>query len=253
MRDEAGMVVVPTAPAPRDGDKAMKRMFLAAFLAAVASVPAGAATLYVGHGIDGRDLGQPQDLPVDICLVDSPLGLPSPTELFSGVKFGQFAPVPLDLPAGRYDVEVQLESGGTCDGPVAIASSVFLGFGENATALAHLNEQGVPTLTKFTNDVRPLAPGQTRIYARHAAAFGDVNVYLRSGRSSAVIPGLENPDQEGATLKAGSWHVAIYPASSWRHPAFQATLPLSAGVSYFAYAVGSPANGTFTVLTQALN
>jgi hypothetical protein len=88
---------------------------------------------------------------------------------------------------------------------VAIAASVFLGFGENATAFAHLNEQGVPTLTKFTNDVRPLGEGQTRIYARHAAAFGDVNVYLRSGRKTALIQDLENPDQEGANLPAGTW------------------------------------------------
>ena len=41
----------------------MKRLFLAAVLAAVASAPASAATLYVGHGIDGRDLGAPKDSP----------------------------------------------------------------------------------------------------------------------------------------------------------------------------------------------
>lgn len=225
----------------------MKRLFLAAVLAAVASAPASAATLYVGHGIDGRDLGQPQGLPVDICLVSGA----SRTELFSAVEFGAFAPVP-NLPGGRYDVEVRLASPGTCDGPVAIASSVFLAFNENATAFAHLNEQGIPTLTKFTNDVRPLAGGQTRIYARHAAAFGDVNVYLRSGKKTALIRDLENPDQEGANLPAGTWHVAIYPASSWHKPAFSANLLLAAGTAYFAYAVGSPANGTFTVLPQAI-
>jgi hypothetical protein len=225
----------------------MKRMFLAAVLAAVASVPASAATLYVGHGIDGRDLGQPKGLPVDICLVSGA----SRTELFSGVEFGAFAPVP-NLPGGRYDVEVRLASSGNCDGAVAIAASVFLAFNENATAFAHLNEQGIPTLTKFTNDVRPLGSGQTRIYARHAAAFGDVNVYLRSGYNTALIRNLENPDQEGANVPAGTWQVSIYPASSWHKPAFSANLPLEAGTAYFAYAVGSPANGTFTVLPQAI-
>ena len=226
----------------------MKRMFLAAVLAAVASAPASAATLYVGHGIDGRDLGAAKELPVDVCLVTSG----GPAKLFADVPFGAFARIDADLPAGRYDVEVRLAQAGAaaCDGPVAIAGSVFLGFGENATAFAHLNEQGVPTLTKFTNDVRPLGEGQTRIYARHAAAFGDVNVYLRSGRKTALIRDLENPDQEGANLPAGTWHVAIYPASSWHKPAFSANLPLEAGTAYFAYAVGSPANETFTVLRQ---
>jgi hypothetical protein len=230
----------------------MKRIFLAAVLAAVAAAPASAATLYVGHGIDGRDLGLPEGLPVDICLVDSPLGLPSPTELFSGVEFGAFAAVPVpNLPGGRY-VEVRLASSGNCDGAVAIAASMFLAFNENATAFAHLNEQGIPTLTKFTNDVRPLGPGQTRIYARHAAAFGNVNVYLRSGKKTALIRDLENPDQEGANLPAGTWYVSIYPSGSWHKPAFSANLPLEAGTAYFAYAVGSPANGTFTVLPQAI-
>ncbi len=41
----------------------MKRLFLAAVLAAVASAPASAATLYVGHGIDGRDLGARRSFP----------------------------------------------------------------------------------------------------------------------------------------------------------------------------------------------
>jgi hypothetical protein len=223
-------------------------MFLAAVLATVASAPASAATLYVGHGIDGRDLGQPKGLPVDICLVSGS----SRTELFSAVEFGAFAKVPGDLPGGRYDVEVRLASAGSCDGAVAIAASVFLAFNENATAVAHLNEQGIPSLTKFTNDVRPLGSGQARIYARHAAAFGDVNVYLRSGYKTALIRDLENPDQEGANVPAGTWHVSIYAANSWHKPAFAASLPLDAGTAYFAYAVGTPANSTFTVLLQGL-
>ena len=71
-------------------------------------------------------------------------------------------------------------------------------------------------------------------------------------QEAALIRDLENPDQEGANLPAGTWHVAIYPASSWHKPAFSANLPLAAGTAYFAYAVGSPANGTFTVLPQAI-
>ena len=225
----------------------MKRMFLAAVLAAVAAAPASAATLYVGHGIDGRDLGADKDLAVDVCSGSA--------VLLTGVKFGQFAQVKLggkaDLPVGRYDVQVRL-SDGKCGGPEAISTSFFLNLTENATAIAHLTEQGTPTITKFVNDVRPLAGGQARLYARHAAAFGNVNVYLRNGKNTALIRDLENPDQEGANLPAGTWNVSIYPSSSWYKPAFSANLPLEAGTAYFAYAVGSPANGTFTVLPQAI-
>jgi hypothetical protein len=231
----------------------MKRMIAAALVAAAASfaAPASAATLYVGHGIDGRDLGFAKELPVDICLVSGPSGLPFsyPVELLSDVPFGAFAKIADGLPAGRYDVEVQLP-GSNCGGTVAVASSFFLGFGENATAFAHLDEFGTPSITKYVNDVRPIAAGQARVYARHAAAFGDVDVYLRQGKRGAAIRGLENPDQEGASLRAASTWVAIYPADSWGKPAFSATLPLASKIAYFAYAVGTPANGTFTVLIQ---
>ena len=225
----------------------MKKMLLGFGLsAALAAAPASAATLSVGHGIPG-----PDGLPVDVCLVTDA----GPSPLFTEVTFGQFAPVPADLPAGRYDVEVRL-SDGMCGGTVAAAGSIFLGLGENATALAHLTEQGTPVITKYVNDFRPLMDGKTRIYARHAASAGDVNVSIRKDhrhrkyRKGVVIRGLENPDQEGATLRAGTYKVAIYPASSWRKPLFSAKLPLQAGIGYFAYAVGSPADGSFTVLLQ---
>jgi hypothetical protein len=233
----------------------MKNTFLAAVLAAFASVPAGAATLYVGHGIDGRDLGLPQELPVDICLVNGPsaLGLTYPVALFTDVPFKAFAKVDLDLPAGEYSVEVQLAPSSNCTGTVAIASSFTLGFGETATAFAHLTEYGTPTLTKFENDVRAVSDGRARLFARHAAAFGDVNVLARQPRGGQVyIPGLENAEQEGAAVRAGSWNVRIYPAGSPK-PAFNANLSLASKMAYFAYAVGTPAKGTFTVLIQPLD
>ena len=246
----------------------MKNTFLAAVLAAFASVPAGAATLYVGHGIDGRDLGLPQELPVDICLVNGPsaLGLTYPVALFTEVPFKAFARVDLDLPAGEYSVEVQLAPSSNCTGTVAIASSFTLGFGETATAFAHLTEYGTLTLTKYVNDVRPLASGQARVYARHGAAVGNVDVTLKGQGWPVVIQGLENPDQEGADLRAGSTRVTISRDRGWwgsssrsNHsgsPLFSARLDLAAGTAYFAYAVGvpsaDPAKSTFTVLLQAL-
>ena len=249
----------------------MKRLFLAVLIAAVASVPASAATLYVGHGIPGKALGLASNaLAVDICVVNGPdLGLPYPIELFSGVEFtpaGTFAEVPLDLPGGRYDVEVQLaDATNTCEGTVAIASSIFLAFNENATAFAHLNEQGIPTLTKFVNDFRPLAADTARLYARHAAAIGDVDVSVKGKGWPVSINGLENPDQEGVDLRAGSTYVSISSArADWRGKGhtnhrsssrlFSARLDLMAGTAYYAYAVGIPSDdsATFAVLLQAL-
>jgi hypothetical protein len=227
----------------------MKR-YAAALLAAFAlAAPASAtdlnAKLTIIHGINGTDLGFDEGLAVDVCLAGSS------KPLAANVPFRTVS-LPLSVPAGRYDVEIRLTKG-DCSGILAVAGEVSLAVAENATAIAHLTEYGTPALTKFVNDVRGLAKGQTRIYARHAAAFGDVNVYLRQGRTALVIRDLENPDQEGANLRAGQWYVAIYPASSWSKPAFHATLPLEAGIAYFAYAVGSPARGTFEVLLQPID
>jgi hypothetical protein len=229
----------------------MKRI-AAALLAAFALVaPASAATLYVGHGIDGQDLGLSQDLPVDICLVSGPaaLGLTYPVALFENVPFKTFAKIDIDLPAGQYGVEVQLAPSSGCKGTVAISSIFPLSFGETATAFAHL-EFGNPTLTKFVNDVRPAGAGKTRLFARHGSAFGDVNILARQNKRNQVyIPGLENGEQEGADIRPGTWRVSIFPAGSF-HPAFSASLTLAANTAYFAYAVGTPAKDSFTVLVQ---
>ena len=99
--------------------------------------------------------------------------------------------------------------------------------------------------------MRP-ANGQSRIVARHAAAAGDVNVLLRKGVTTQVIYNLENPDQEAAVVGAEPWFVGIYPAGSW-HPLFQTNLSLAPNKTYFDYAVGSPAKGSFSVLLQTLN
>ena len=58
-------------------------------------------------------------------------------------------------------------------------TTLFLGLGENTTVVAHLTEQGTPTLTKFINDVRGLGDGSARVAVRHAAAAPAVNVLLK--------------------------------------------------------------------------
>lgn len=229
----------------------MKRLIVVGLLAGLGvAAPALAADLkarlYVGHGINGSDLGFAEELPVDLC---TGKGQPA---LLTGVPFGVITADPLVLDAGLYTIEIRLTDGGTCKGALAVATTLSLAVAENATALAHLTEQGTPTVTKFVNDVRP-AKGQARIVARHAAAAGDVNVFLQRGESKAVIRDLENPDQEGADLQPGRWYVAIYPASSWRHPLFETRLRLRADTASFAYAVGSPARDTFAVLLQTIS
>jgi hypothetical protein len=228
----------------------MKRTILAAVLAAVAAVPVASADpldakLTIIHGINGKDLGFDEALKVDVCTAKNA------APLAANVPFRTVSD-PFSLPAGQYNVEIRLADG-SCGGALAVASTISLAVAENASAVAHLTEYGTPTITKFVNDVRPIESGETRLSARHAAAFGRVDVRLRRHGDIELVRGLRNSEQDGANLRAGSWRVSIYPAGSWGKPAFKATLPLGSRVAYFAYAVGSPANGTFEVLTQAID
>ena len=114
--------------------------------------------------------------------------------------------------------------------------------------------------------MRPLAEGQTRIYARHAAAFGDVNVYLRSGQGWPISSATwRTPTRRVRTSAPVHLRLDLAELQLWGwgergnhhgQTLFSARLDLAAGTAYFAYAVGSRTptrtKSTFTVLLQAI-
>ncbi len=222
-----------------------RRFVLSAVMALGVSGAASAAQVYVVHGIPGQDVGAAPALNVDICLAG---GHP----VLSGVAFGDIAG-PLDLPAGRYDVEVRLAATPACSGALAVANTFYVALTENATIVAHLTEQGTPALTKFVNDVRPLAQDRTRLVVRHGAAVAPVNVLVVRGRKdSELITNLENSDQSSAVNEqAGGFRVYVYPKGSLR-PALSTSATLEAGMAYFAYAVGSVEKGSLALVVQAI-
>jgi 3-hydroxymyristoyl/3-hydroxydecanoyl-(acyl carrier protein) dehydratase len=202
-----------------------------------------AASVYVVHGINGKDLGAPEALPVEVS-VDGGCAI---TQL----KFKDIVG-PIALKAGTYDIEVHLvEAGkGPCQGATAIsAKGVAIEAGSNVSVVAHLADAtpAKPTATVFANDLRP-AGFRARVIARHAANFGPVDVYLDS---SPAFEGVKNGEQGVAKVWPGKHAVAITPAGSTTK-AFEATLHLDPFKVYAGYAVGTPANGTFDVLLQAI-
>lgn len=201
------------------------------------------ATVYVVHGIDGRDLGAPAALPVDVA-VNGGCALQK-------FEFGKFAG-PLALPAGSYDIRVSLadDQAGPCAGPVAIdAKGVALTAGANVSIVAHLAkaETPTPTATVFANDLRP-AGFKARLSARHAANFGAVDVGVDG---KVAFAGVENGEQGTAKVWPGQRRITISAAGS-ATPAFDQTLKLDPFRFYAGYAVGTPKNGTFQVLLQSL-
>src|SRR5215213_10409217 len=108
---------------------------------------------------------------------------------------------PQSLPAGTYDLKV-VKAGDGADGDAVIeADNVKVPGGANITVVAHLNEDGDPTLTPFVNDVSKIPAGKARITVRHTAAAPAVDV--RAG-GEPVFANLSNPKEKSAEVDAGT-------------------------------------------------
>ena len=197
-------------------------------------------TVYVVHGINGTDLGLDEALPVDIS-VNGACAL-------SDFRFRDIAG-PLMLDEGTYDIKVFLADATPCAGAEAIdGSGIFLPAGANVSIVAHLAEGGAPTATVFSNDLTR-NPGRAQLIPRHAADFGLVDIVFDG---AVVFEDVPNGAQGVATVLPGRHEVAIAVADTDTR-AFEATLVLRPFTMYAAYAVGSPANGTFEVILQTLD
>lgn len=231
----------------------LRKAGVAAAAAATMLLPAtqagaaeGDATITVVHGIPGQDLGLPPNLPVDVLVNGSICAV-------TGLEFGQFSDR-LELPEGTYDVEVKV-SDGACGGATAIeADDVEVPGGVNASAVAHLDADGAPTLSVFVNDLSPTELYQARVAVHHTAAAPAVDVSLTwvyDGRSETFVQldGVVNGDQGVADTWIGPYEAAVAPAGG--EPIFTAPVSLENGRYYAVYAVGSVATGTFTLLVDA--
>jgi len=202
------------------------------------------ATVYVGHGINGTDLGASEALPVDVS-VNGACALP-------GFEFRAFAG-PLSLTAGDYEIAVSLANADAPCGntPVIGPVTVTVNDGDNATIFAHLTDGGVPTASVFPNAFA--RPGRAQLAARHAANFGMVDVIVDpSSPTEITVPDLVNGNQAWTPIRPGRHSVALAPAGSMT-PVFEISPVLRPFTAYYAYAVGTPSNGTFEVLLQTVS
>lgn len=215
-----------------------RTFLLAAAVGALGVLPAAMATaddtgtVTILHGVPGLD--------VDVYADDELL-----IEAFTpGDQFG-----PTQLPAGDYDIAVR-GAGDEPDAEPALAATLTVEAGTDATAVAHLDAGGQPTITPFANDVSQIPAGESRLVVRHTAAFGAVDV-LAGG--DAVISGLENPDEAALEVPAGAYDVAVTAAGDPDTQAFQGELTLEEGTAYLVHAIGDPGADTFDLLVQTID
>lgn len=198
-------------------------MTLAVSMLGTGSAAAADATLNVVHAIPGVD--------VEVC-VNGDVAIPgfNPGEVVTGVA----------LPAGAYDVAI-VPAGETCEEPAILqAADVELAGGRNYTAIAHLTEDGTPTLGLFRNNVRPLANGSARVTIRHTAAAPAVDVWANG---STILEDV--PNGATATLKvpAGVYAAWVSLPDEYAPVIGPAVLKLARGTAYQVYAWGSAESG----------
>ena len=199
-----------------------------AVFGATAASAAETAKVYVVHGIP--------DTPVDV-YVNGTLTLDN------------FAPEtvagPLDLAAGSYDVAVTAADAADASSPLLTAKADLVA-GTSVSLVAHLKEDGSPTITPFSNDVSSIAAGQTRLVVRHTAAAPAVDV--RAG-GAVVLSGVTNPNQGVLNIAAGSVTADVVLAGTSTVAIGPATLDLKEGTATFVHAVGSAEKGDLALVS----
>jgi hypothetical protein len=194
------------------------------------------ATVYVVHGIPG--------VLVDVEVEGVGCAL-------QGFDFGDIAG-PLSLPEGTYNIKIRPANAmNPCSEMPVIEADVPFAAGENVTVVAHLDDMGNPTASKFDNDFSPTGRGKARLIVHHTAyaPMVDVKVSRNGGNSPKVmVNDFSNGDQAVTETRPGDWFVSIMPAGSMT-PVFGPTpVELEPFTAYRIYAVGDVAGGTFTLL-----
>jgi Domain of unknown function (DUF4397) len=156
---------------------------------------------------------------------------------------------PQSLPAGTYDLKVVAAGDGADGDAVMEADNVKVPGGANITVVAHLNEDGDPSLTPFVNDVSKIPAGKARITVRHTAAAPAVDV--RAG-GDPVFTNLSNPNEKSAEVDAGTLKADVVLEGTDDVVIGPASLNLAEGTSTIVYAWGSAEDNNLKLAVQTV-
>lgn len=156
---------------------------------------------------------------------------------------------PMELPGGTYDIAVT-EPGGDPADPIVSADAVEVEAGANVSLVAHLDEEGSPTLTPFVNDVDEVEAGMARLTVRHTAAAPAVDV---RADGEPLVTELTNPNEETTEVPAGMVEADVVLAGGEEVVLGPAELDLTDGSVTIVYAIGSADDDTLELLTQTID
>lgn len=207
-------------------------LILSLSIAGAASASSHTGSVTVVHGVPG--------LTVDV-YVNGELTL-------EGFEPGSVTD-PLELEEGSYDIAIRA-AGEPADSDPAIAGTADVQAGVNASIVAHLTEDGTPSLAVFGNDVTTIEAGETRLTVRHAGAAPAVDVWVDG---EVTVESLANGEEASLDVPAASYNVAVSAAGDDQPVLGPADFDLGEGTSYIVYAIGSLDDGSLDLLVQTIS
>lgn len=200
--------------------------------ATAASAAAGDATLSVLHAVPATT--------VDVYLD----GAKALDDFAPGTMAG-----PMSVPAGAHTLAITASDATDDSKPIIGPADVSFEAGGNYTAVAHLQADGSPTATVFTNDTGAVPAGQGRLIVRHVAAAPAVDV-LAGGK--AVVSNLSNPDEKALVLPAGTVSASVAATGTTDPVIGPADVAVQAGADTIVYAWGSLDDKNLALATQTV-
>lgn len=156
---------------------------------------------------------------------------------------------PLDVREGRHTIVIAAADSSNPEDPIIGPVKVRLDDEKNYTAVAHLDADGKPKATLFTNDTKT-AEDKGKLTVRHVAAAPAVDI-LAGGK--AVIEDLNNPKEKVLSLKPGTVSAAVAAAGSTDPLIGPADVTVSKGKNTIVYAWGSLKDDNLALAVQVVD
>jgi Domain of unknown function (DUF4397) len=152
---------------------------------------------------------------------------------------------PMELPAGTYDVQIR-DAGAPENSEPALQADLEVPGGKNLSVIAHLDENGSPTVSVFENDASRVPPGRTRLLVRHQAEAPPIELMV-DGES--FLSGVASGDEGEGVVPAARSEIAI--ASEDGESLVEPTsVNLEEGTAYYLYLIGSSTEATLDLMVQ---
>lgn len=201
------------------------------------------ALIYVVHGINGLDMGQPlMQYPLDVSI--SGVGC-----VLSNFMFMRSAG-PISVEPGNYTINFSPASATPCSNPAILTRTFFVEYDKVYTVVAHLDAGGAPTASQFWFDVSHTTSdnGKSRFTIVNAAWGPTVDAYakLKKKPTSVKLSGLTNGGGITFQGKAGNLKLWFTPTGSSSRLYGPMDMKTAKFHHYFIALVGSATNGYYS-------